>query len=186
MKKTALLILAASFLLTACKDQAEKDLDRLKGLEKEMNELSNTDEEYRATQIELIDGYRDYIADHPDDTIVPVLMFNMATEYITAYPDSLPSALMIYKKISEDYPSHRITKTALLNLANIYTEVLHHDDVAQEIYKQILNDFPGTHEAMQAEQLLKMRMKSPEEILMEVRPDLFEEGSPAADTITAE
>ncbi len=167
-------MLSLVFILAACQDgtsesSSKENTDRQTALIQEIDSLENVLEN---------DQWR------PNNPAVPTLMQSY-TKYSELYPGDLEKspeylyksaalarsvqlpvkAIKIYDKILVDYPKWMKAPEVAFLLAFTYDEDLKEPDLAKEAYQKLIQDFPGDHWAVQAEQRLVTIDMSDDELL---------------------
>ncbi|MCP4684901.1 MAG: tol-pal system protein YbgF [bacterium] len=99
-----------------------------------------------------IEGFRSYLADCEGDENVPSALYWVGESFFAQEKYTL--AIAEYEKLMNGFPDSPNNGRALYKLARCKQE-LDKTDEAKRLYQQLIDDFPGTFEAEQAENLLK-------------------------------
>ncbi len=102
-----------------------------------------------------------------DDSLAPV--FLLKAGQIATSINNIPQAQVCYEKCSQDFPNFKNRGAAMFLLAQLYDEVtlLNDEDRARELYGKIINLFPNTEWATQADAARALIGKTDEQIIKE-------------------
>ena len=160
MKKSLLILCTAALLFTACetRDHREKLLQEITQAEQKF--LSKARNITLEESQRLMDLYLAFANDFPKDSLTPEMLFRCAT--VAASSQQEIYAITLYQRIYDEYPDHALRPIALLEWALAYDNM---GDVehAKPLYEQFLVMFPDNLYATDAEHLLEMVEKTPEE-----------------------
>ncbi len=146
-----LIIVLAVFALGGCKSQ-NQELTQLKAIEAKFwgNRGLRPDIE---TATELDKAYKQYIYRHPDDTIVPQLMYDRARLNMLAFQNTAAS-LDLLQAMANGYPQHRRAPDALFQAAFTYDEAVKDKESARKLYREFISRYPEHPRAGQADTLI--------------------------------
>ena len=102
-----------------------------------------------------------------DDSLAPV--FLLKAGQIATSINNLPQAQVCFEKCYMDFPNFKNRGAAMFLLAQLYDEVsqLNNEDEARELYGKIINMFPNSEWAAQADAARGLIGKSDEQIVKE-------------------
>lgn len=114
-----------------------------------------------------IKSFADFAFYCPDDSLAPV--FLLKAGQIAASINNLPQAQVCFEKCYKDFPKFNNRGAAMFLLAQLYDEphLLNDEDKARELYGKIINSFPNTEWAKQADAARGLLGKTDAQIIKE-------------------
>ncbi len=114
-----------------------------------------------------IKAFADFAYYCPNDTLAPI--FLLKAGQIAASINNLPQAQVCYEKCYKDFPDFKNRGAAMFLLAQLYDEAsqLNDEEKARELYGKIINSFPNTEWAKQADAARAWIGKTDEQIIKE-------------------
>lgn len=114
-----------------------------------------------------IKAFADFAYYCPNDTLAPV--FLLKAGQIAASINNLPQAQICFERCYKDFPNFNNRGAAMFLLAQMYDEVtqLNDEDKARELYGKIINSFPNTEWAKNANDARGLLGKTDEQIIKE-------------------
>jgi TolA-binding protein len=114
-----------------------------------------------------IKAFADFAFYCKNDSLAPV--FLLKAGQIAASINNLPQAQVCFEKCYKDFPEFNNRGAAMFLLAQLYDEVslLNDEDKARELYGKIINSFPNTEWAKQADAARALIGKTDEQIIKE-------------------
>lgn len=114
-----------------------------------------------------IKAFTDFASFCPNDSLAPV--FLLKAGQIAASINNLPQAQVCFEKCYKDFPDFKNGGAAMFLLAQLYDEVsqLNDEDKARELYGKIINSYPNTEWAKQADAARALLGKTDEQIIKE-------------------
>lgn len=114
-----------------------------------------------------VKAFADFAFYCPNDTLAPV--FLLKAGQIAASINNLPQAQVCFEKCYTDFPEFKNRGAAMFLLAQLYDEVsqLNDEDKARELYGKIINFFPNTEWAKNANDARALIGKTDEQIIKE-------------------
>ncbi len=114
-----------------------------------------------------IKAFADFSFYCPNDTLAPV--FLLKAGQIASSINNIPQAQVCFEKCYKDFPNFKNRGAAMFLLAQMYDEVslLNDEDKARELYGKIVNEFPNTEWAAQANAARALIGKTDEQIIKE-------------------
>jgi len=166
MKKTYLILLAATLLFTACPTSSRHD--------KLLNEIRKTEQEIFSRNFDVIleksqhlmDLYIAFAEEFPQDSLTPEFLFSCAT--VASATQQEMFSITLYQRIYNEYPEHALRPVALMHWALAYDN-MGDADRARALYEQFLVMFPDSPFVTDVEHLLEMVDKSPEEWFLRMK-----------------
>lgn len=103
----------------------------------------------------------------PTDSLAP--MFLLKAGQIAQSINNLPQAQLSFERVINDFPNFKNRGAAMFLLAQLYDEphLLNDEEKARELYGQIINTFPKTDWAKNAEAARNLLGKTDEQIVKE-------------------
>lgn len=111
----------------------------------------------------VMDGYKQFISDHPDHERTPEFLFRSAN-IARSYRD-YDQAIANYERIVKDYPDYENIVESHFLMAFMYDNDFKDKPKAEEIYKQVAAQYPDHNFASQATERLKTLYLSDEELI---------------------
>lgn len=101
------------------------------------------------------------------DSFAPVYLLKAGQ--IAQSINNIPQAKVCFEKVIKDFPDYKNRGAAMFLLAQLYDEpqFLNNEDIARDLYDQIVNSYPGTEWAMNAIAARQLIGKSDEQIVQE-------------------
>ena len=114
-----------------------------------------------------IKAFADFAYYCPNDTLAPV--FLLKAGQIAASINNLPQAQICFERCYKDFPNFNNRGAAMFLLAQLYDEVtqLNDEDKARELYGKIINSFPNTEWAKNANDARGLLGKTDAQIIKE-------------------
>jgi len=114
-----------------------------------------------------IKAFADFSFYCKDDSLAPI--FLMKAGQIASSINNLPQAQVCFEKCYKDFPNFKNRGAAMFLLAQLYDEVsmLNNEDEARELYGKIINMFPNSEWAAQADAARALIGKTDEQIIKE-------------------
>ena len=114
-----------------------------------------------------IKAFADFSFYCPNDTLSPV--FLLKAGQIASSINNIPQAQVCFEKCYKDFPNFKNRGAAMFLLAQLYDEIslLNDEDKARELYGKIVNEFPNTEWAAQADAARALIGKTDEQIIKE-------------------
>ncbi len=114
-----------------------------------------------------IKAFADFAFYCKNDTLAPV--FLLKAGQIAASINNLPQAQVCFEKCYKDFPDFKNRGAAMFLLAQLYDEVtqLNDEEQARELYGNIINSFPNTEWAKNADAARALIGKTDEQIIKE-------------------
>jgi tetratricopeptide (TPR) repeat protein len=114
-----------------------------------------------------VKAFADFAFYCANDTLAPV--FLLKAGQIAASINNLPQAQVCFEKCYMDFPDFKNRGAAMFLLAQLYDEVsqLNDEDKARELYGKIINSFPNTEWAKNANDARALIGKTDEQIIKE-------------------
>lgn len=156
-------------LLSSCGSEPEisprqKAVDHIKKIEAEMKKSM---ELKPAIADSALAAYDNFIAEFPQDSISPDLLFKGA-EIATAIRE-YTRALTYYKEIDKNYPKYKLYPESLFLQASLLDNYIDRDGEALGAYQKVIDKFPGTTYAQDAASAIKNLGKSDAELIEEFK-----------------
>ena len=165
MRKIVSILVIITVIFTACTDNKQSKIDKIKDLEKKMN--SKTDSSFSiAKQKELVTAYIDFAESYPDDTSAATCYYNAAK--ISMYTDP-KKAVEYYDKVISDYPNFRKMNDCMFQIAFTYDNYLKDIKKAKEAYEAFIKKYPNDDFADDAQSLIDMLGKTDQQIAAELQ-----------------
>ena len=114
-----------------------------------------------------IKAFADFSFYCPNDTLAPIYLLKAGQ--IASSINNLPQAQICFEKCYKDFPKFKNRGAAMFLMAQLYDEVnlLNDEDKARELYGKIINAFPNTEWAQQADAARALIGKTDEQIIKE-------------------
>lgn len=114
-----------------------------------------------------VKAFADFAFYCKNDTLAPV--FLLKAGQIAASINNLPQAQVCFEKCYTDFPDFKNRGAAMFLLAQLYDEVtqLNDEEQARELYGKIINSFPNTEWAKNADAARALIGKTDEQIIKE-------------------
>lgn len=114
-----------------------------------------------------VKAFADFAFYCPNDTLAPV--FLLKAGQIAASINNLPQAQVCFEKCYTDFPEFKNRGAAMFLLAQLYDEAsqLNDEEKARELYGKIINSFPNTEWAKNANDARALIGKTDEQIIKE-------------------
>ncbi|HWY11277.1 MAG TPA: tetratricopeptide repeat protein [Bacteroidia bacterium] len=114
-----------------------------------------------------IKAFADFSFYCPTDTLAPI--FLLKAGQIAQSINNLPQAQLSFERVINDFPNFKNRGAAMFLLAQLYDEpsMLNDEEKARELYGQIINTFPGTDWAKNADDARSLLGKTDEQIIKE-------------------
>lgn len=161
MKKVAPFIFIIAILITACGNDKQSKIDKIKELESIVNSKSDTTYNV-AKALELSDAYIDFAKAYPNDTNAVLCYFKAASILMNAGNPN--RAVEIFDKIISDYPDFERLPECMFLKAFTYDNFLKNLKKAEEGYKEFIQKYPANEFADDAQSLLDILGKTPEQL----------------------
>jgi TolA-binding protein len=179
MKKMYLLFVVVALTIASCTNNRQAKVDKIKELEKTVN--SKTDTTFNVAKAkELADAYVDFATEFPDDTAAAPCYFKAARILMNNINPN--RAIELYDIIINDYPDYDKVAECMFLKAFTYDNFLKNIVKAKEGYKAFLSKYPKNEYADDAESLIEMLGKTPEQISAELRAKQKEDSIALAPT----
>jgi tetratricopeptide (TPR) repeat protein len=166
MRKTHLVLLAATLLFTACpmRNQRDKLLQEIRQVEREVLP-GNFNVTLEKSQ-QLMNLYIAFAEAFPQDSLTPEFLFTCAA--VASASQQELYAITLYQRIYDGYPDHALRPIALMHWALAYDN-MGNVERAKPLYEQFLVMFPDSPFVTDVEHLLEMVDQSPEEWLLRIQ-----------------
>jgi len=119
----------------------------------------------RVDAVRLIDLYKKYAKENPQDSLAPVYLFRAAD--ISMNIQRPVRTIALFNKIMTEYPDYEKVSSIMFLKAFVYEDQLHDLDKAKRYYEEFLEKYPESDFADDAEVSLKNLGKTPEELIKE-------------------
>ncbi len=119
----------------------------------------------RADAAKLIDLYKKFAKENPQDSLAPVYLFRAAD--ISMNIQRPVRTIALFNKIMTDYPDYEKVPSVMFLKAFVYEDQLHDLEKAKKYYEEFLARYPDSDFADDAEISLKNLGKTPEELIRE-------------------
>lgn len=178
MKNIILILVVFAVFFTACTNDKQSKIDKIKELEKIVN--SKTDTSYNVAKAkELVAAYIDFADAFTDDTAAATCYYNAAK--ISMYTGSPKKAIEYFNKVISDYPDYKKMPDCMFQKAFTYDNFLKDFKKAEEAYKAFIKKYPNDDFADDAQSLIDMLGKTDEQIGTELmaknKKDTLEAGN---------
>jgi len=171
-------------LINSCGNQIEKKEDSLKNdsakivlgsdcklLYAEARRLDSVLQKINSVDYELaeiaMNAFNNYSSACPSDSLAP--LFLLKAGQVAQSVGKFQQSEIFYKKCSDDFPLFRNRGVALFLLAQLYDDAikLNNESKAEEIYKQIIKDYPNSPWERDSKACLKSLGKTDEQLIQE-------------------
>ncbi len=166
----ALSIIISTVFLVSCENMSNNNnvngvsMDDINILEKELfNSKTKTIDSKKAKQ--LSQYYVEYADMHPNDSVSPDFLYKAAD--ISMNLNDPVTTIRLFKRIISTYPSYKNLPTITFLTGYVYENQLKDLINSKKYYLQLLDKYPNSDFADDAEISLKNLGKSPEEMIME-------------------
>lgn len=159
MKKLLILALGA-MLLAACGPNRDKELENITNHEQEISVLNVASDIEKAH--EMMNLYRQFVANFPDDSLAPVFMLRMAE--INLNMGESEQAVAILDSIIDLYPGFEEVGGCQFLKGQAY-EANQQYDLAREAYTEFVEKYPDHYLAADTRKMLPYVGLTPEEQL---------------------
>lgn len=114
-----------------------------------------------------IKAFADFAYYCTTDSLAPV--FLLKAGQIASSINNIPQAQVCFEKCYKDFPDFKNRGAAMFLLAQLYDEasMLNDEEKARELYGKIINEFPNTEWAKQADDARALLGKTDEQIIKE-------------------
>ncbi|MFH0895947.1 MAG: tetratricopeptide repeat protein [Bacteroidota bacterium] len=165
MKNTFLLPVIFALVFASCSEGRQTKIDKIKELEKVVH--SKTETTFNVAKAkELADAYVDFAKEYPDDTAAASCCFKAAS--ISMNTGNPNQAIELFDKIISDYPDFKKVPECMFLKAFTYDNFLKNIKKAEEGYNAFIKKYPDNEFADDAQSLLGMLGKTPEQISAEL------------------
>ena len=158
MKKT-ILIIAASLLMIACGQNREKEIKNIEQHEIELSTIDISSDDSAA--VEMVDLYRKYAANFPDDSLAPAYMQRAAEICINI--GQTDQAINLLDSVITLYPSFEDVAGCWFMKGYAY-ETVEQFDQAREAYTYFVENYPDHYLASDTKKMLNFLGMSPEDM----------------------
>ncbi|MBP7496249.1 MAG: tetratricopeptide repeat protein [Bacteroidales bacterium] len=149
-------LLILSSVLFSCKNQKQKDLQKIQKLENEINNSANTSFDLKKAE-EYIKASTKYVETYPKDTNCAPLLFKSAN-YSLNFKDSEKASdfVIIIDKLLNDYPDFKKIPEALFLKAFYLENNMQNKEMAVETYKEFISKYPNHQLAKDAKKSIEL------------------------------
>jgi TolA-binding protein len=170
MKQSIFWIIALSIFLGACSQKVEdktkkEKLDLIEKITQLEQELINNETKHLnykpAQQVEKL--YKEFIRKFPTDTAAPEYLYKCAE--VNVGLGKYHAAAELFQNMQKSYPNHPKTPQSLFLAAFVYDTHLDQKGKAETIYRKVIELYPGTQYAKDAEIAIQTLHLSNEELL---------------------
>ncbi|RMG83783.1 MAG: hypothetical protein D6707_00345 [Bacteroidetes bacterium] len=170
MRKPVFWLIVLSAFLGACsqkvEDKSKKEkLEMIEKISKLEQELINPDTKHlNYKQAQKVDKlYREFIRKFPTDTAAPEYLYKCAE--VNVGLGKYHAAAELFQNMQKTYPNHPKTPQSLFLAAFVYDTHLDQKGKAETIYQKVIELYPGTQYAKDAEIAIQTLHLSDEELL---------------------
>ena len=166
MKKTFQIVLLAvlAFGMMAC---GEKKLTQDDLKKAELTLLGEQGDLNKEAAPAVVEKFCKFVEQSPDDATAPEGLFKAMQ--IDIKLEESEKAIELCNKLVEDYPTFEHNPAALMMTASeVYDGQLHDLDKARATYEKVINDYPDSDWAKNAERMIEFLGLTPEEILSRI------------------
>ena len=161
------MILLIVVAFAACKSNKKELISNIEKAEKGLDSLSfNTSAADREKIVySAIKAYDEFAEAYPDDSNTAHYLFKASRtfEILGRYENTVE----YLDKIISNYPDHTIIPKTLFFKAFIHDEHLKDKGTAQKLYEEVIEKYPDSHEAEQAQYSLNILHKPIDEVIRE-------------------
>ncbi|MFO8055573.1 MAG: tetratricopeptide repeat protein [Bacteroidales bacterium] len=169
MKNTHLIILllASGIALQACKQNKEKSPEENQEAIEDLEEslYQSTAAMDKDTVNLLVKKYDAYAKRYPEDSLAQQYLFRAARLKMAV--EDFEGGLKYLEKIEAKYPDSDLLPAVLLLKGNIYGDYLNDFDKAEKAYQRIVDEYPASEFARDAEISIRNLGKSLDELIRE-------------------
>ena len=158
MKKT-ILIIAASLLMIACGQNREKEIKNIEQHEIELSTIDISSDDSAA--VEMVDLYRKYAANFPDDSLAPAYLQRAAEICINI--GQTDQAIDLLDSVITQYQSFEDVAGCWFMKGYAY-ETAEQFDQAREAYTYFVENYPDHYLASDTKKMLNFLGMSPEDM----------------------
>lgn len=170
MKKT-LVIIAASLLMIACGQDREKEIQNIEQHEIELSTIDISSDDSAA--VEMVDLYRKFANDFPDDSLAPAYMQRAAD--ISINIGQTEQAIALLDSIITLYPSYEDIAGCYFMKGNAY-ETAEQYEMAREAYTYFVENYPDHYLAPDTKKMINFLGMTPEEMFDAIMSMANDEG----------
>ena len=160
---TYIFVLGNLMLLAACGPSKEKQESRIVSMEERLFTSENGFTHARADS--LIQLYRDFAANYPDDSLAPVCLFKAAS--MTMNMQDGPGSIALFDQIRESYPDFEKAPLCLFFTGYVQENVMGDIDKARKTYQLFIESYPDHDFADDAQASIENLGKTPEQMIQE-------------------
>ena len=121
-----------------------------------------------------VEQFCKFVEQNPNDEAAPQWLFKALQVEIKA--GASEKAIELCDKLVKDYPTFENNPAALVMTASeVYDSQLHDLDKARATYQKVINDYPNSDWAKNAEKMIEFVGMTPEEILSKIVMSQMEE-----------
>jgi outer membrane protein assembly factor BamD (BamD/ComL family) len=165
MKNVLISCLTLMVLFSSCSNKKQEKIDKIKELENIIGSKSISSFNVAKAK-ELADAYIEYANAYPDDTASVTYYFKAASLSMnTGEPEQ---AVKLFDTIIKNYPDFKRIPECMFLKAFTYDNFLENIKKAEEGYKAFIKKYPDNEFADDAQSLLDMLGKTPEQISAEL------------------
>lgn len=158
------LLVVSLVMLISCTPSQVNEQAKIKAMEKNLVVPgSGTFDNGKA--LNLINAYKSYAQNYPQDTMAAVYLVKMAELQVQAV--SPIEAVNTLNRIIKDFPAFRKTPECLFLKGFIYENNLNDIEKARATYTEFLQRYPNHYFAKDAKVLISNLGKTPEELIKE-------------------
>lgn len=158
-------------LVSACGISKDKSEQRIASMEERLFNSENGFSQAGADS--LIQLYRDFAANYPNDSLTPVYLFKAAS--ITMNLQDGQGAITLFDQIRESYPEFERVPLCLFFKGYIQENLMGDIDKARETYQLFITTYPDHDFVDDAQASINNLGKTPEQMIQE-----FESGQKAS------
>lgn len=164
MKKSIYIILIGlAGLTTACSPSKTKVEQQITSMEERMFSAENGFTTAGADS--LIDLYRDFATNYPNDSLSPGYLFKAASMTMTMQDG--PGSIALFDKIRESYPDYEKAPLCLFFTGYVQENVMGDIDKAKDTYQRFIDTYPEHDFVDDAQASINNLGKTPEEMILE-------------------
>lgn len=158
MKKT-LVIIAATLMMIACGQNREKEIKNIEQHEVELSTLDISSDDSAA--VEMVELYRKFAADFPDDSLAPAYLQRAAEICINL--GQTDEAVELLEDIITTYPAYEDVAGCHFMKGYAY-EVAEQIDQAREAYTYFVENYPDHYLAADTKKMIPLLGMTPEDM----------------------
>lgn len=164
MKNLIVIILAIVIASCGSKNQKTNELKVIEDEHKAFyDSLQGSNFDFEKVKI-LSEKYETFIAQYPNDTIIPKLKIDLAGLYLNFLGEQ-QKAIDCYVSIHKEFEKSEYAPIGLFAAATIYQDRIKDIDAATNYYELILEKYPDHHLVADVDKLLKNINLTEEELL---------------------